>query len=65
VAGDLDGYQKIRHAAGRETIKLSERGRKILSSQNPLVRGFAKAALASVAAIPMLRKRAVHSLLSL
>lgn len=65
VEGDLDGYQKIRHAAGRETIKLSERGRKILSSQNLLVRGFAKAALASVAAIPMLRKRAVHSLLSL
>jgi 2-polyprenyl-6-methoxyphenol hydroxylase-like FAD-dependent oxidoreductase len=63
--GGLDGYDYARHAAGKETITLSERGRRILTSRNPLVRGLAKGALRTVAAVTPLRRRAVHRLLSL
>jgi 2-polyprenyl-6-methoxyphenol hydroxylase-like FAD-dependent oxidoreductase len=62
---DLDGYASARHAAGKETITLSERGRRALTSRDPLVRGLAKGLLRTIAAIPPLRKRAVHRLLSL
>lgn len=63
--GDLDGYDKTRHAAGKQTITLSERGRRALTSRDPLVRGLAKGALRTIAALAPLRRRAVHSLLSL
>jgi 2-polyprenyl-6-methoxyphenol hydroxylase-like FAD-dependent oxidoreductase len=63
--GDLGGYQKVRHAAGKQTIVLSERGRRILTSRNPLVRGLSRAALRTIAAVPPLSKQAVHRLLSL
>jgi 2-polyprenyl-6-methoxyphenol hydroxylase-like FAD-dependent oxidoreductase len=62
---DLDGYQKLRHTAGRETIELSERGRRLPTSQNWLTRRTTKIALRLVAAVPMLRKRAIHNLLRL
>lgn len=65
TAGDVDGYQEARHAAGKQTIVLSERGRRILTSRNPIVRSLARGALRTVAAIPPLSKRAVHRLLSL
>lgn len=65
IEGDLDGYDAVRRAAGRETIALSERGRRILTSRNPLIRGFAKAAMRTVAASPALRRRAVRGLLTL
>lgn len=62
---DLDGYHEARHAAGRETINLSERGRRLLTSRNPLTRSVTRGAMRTVAAIPSLRRRAVRSLLSL
>ena len=63
--GDLDGYDTVRRAAGQETIALSERGRRIVTSPNPLVRNLAMTTLRTIAAIPPLRKRAVTRLLTL
>ena len=63
--GGLDGYHAARHAAGRETIELSERGRRTVSSTNPLVRGFAKTALRTISAVPPLRRRFVRRILTL
>lgn len=65
VESDLDGYHNVRHAAGRETISLSERGRRVLTSPNPLIRSLERAALRTVAAIPPLRQRAIHRLVPL
>jgi 2-polyprenyl-6-methoxyphenol hydroxylase-like FAD-dependent oxidoreductase len=65
IEGGLDGYDNARHTAGRETITLSERGRRILTSRNPLTRSLAKVALRTIAALPVVRERAVHRLLSL
>lgn len=65
VEGDVVGYESARHAAGRETIALSERGRRTVTSRNPLVRGAAVCALRMVAGIPALRRRAVRRLLTL
>lgn len=65
IEGDFDGYEAVRHAAGRETIALSERGRRIVTSSNPLVRGAAIVAVRAVAALPVLRRRAVRGLLTL
>ena len=62
---DVDGYEEARRAAGRETIRLSERGRRMLTSRNSLVRSFARAALGTVAALAPVRRRAIHRLLSL
>lgn len=62
---NVDGYESVRHATGRETIALSERGRRIVTSTNPLVRGMATSALRTIAAIPALRRRAVRGLLAL
>ena len=62
---DLDGYDQVRRAAGRETIALSERGRRIVTSPNPLIRNLAMTALRTIAAIPPLRKRAITRLLTL
>jgi 2-polyprenyl-6-methoxyphenol hydroxylase-like FAD-dependent oxidoreductase len=63
--GDAHGYDAARRAAGRETIRLSERGRRMLTSRNALVRSFARNALRTVAAFAPLRRRAIHRLLSL
>ena len=63
--GDLDGYDTVRRAAGHETSALSERGRRIVTSPNPLIRHLAMTALRTIAAIPPLRKRAITKLLTL
>jgi 2-polyprenyl-6-methoxyphenol hydroxylase-like FAD-dependent oxidoreductase len=63
--GDLDGYDKARRTAGHETITISERGRRIITSPNPLTRHLAITALRTIAAIPPLRKRATRTLLTL
>ena len=65
VDGGLDGYHAARHAAGRETIALSEKGRRAVTSTNPLVRGLAKASLRTLAAVPSLRRRFVRGILTL
>lgn len=65
VEDDLDGYDMARHRAGKESINLSERGRRIVTSSDPLVRVMAKIALRTIAAIAPLRRRAVRRLLSL
>ena len=65
IEGGLDGYHEARHAAGRETIALSERGRRIATSLSPVIRSLAKGALRTIAAIPTVRRRVIHKLLSL
>jgi 2-polyprenyl-6-methoxyphenol hydroxylase-like FAD-dependent oxidoreductase len=65
VDGDLDGYGSARHAAGRDTIALSERGRRTVTSTNPLTRGLMKSALRTIAALPSLRRRFVRGILTL
>ena len=65
VEGDLDGYGGARHAAGRDTIALSERGRRAVTSTNPVTRGLAKGALRTIAAMPSLRRRFVRGILTL
>ncbi|MGQ7848427.1 FAD-dependent oxidoreductase [Granulosicoccus sp. 3-233] len=38
IEGDLEGYGVTRHAAGRDTIKFSERARRAMTTRSPVVR---------------------------
>ncbi len=57
VAGNLAGYTQSRHAAGAETIALSERARRALTSSNPLRRGLVTTLLGVLDKTPPLRRR--------
>ncbi len=63
VDSDLDGYTAARHAEGEQAIGFSERGRKAITSPNPLVRGLVIAALKIIAALPFVQRRVVQTLL--
>lgn len=65
VDGDLEGYEAARHAAGRQTIALSERGRRIVTSPRAVIRGLAKATMRVIAAVPPLERRFVRDVLTL
>ena len=57
ASGNLSGYTQSRHAAGAATIAMSERGRRAVTSANPLRRGVATTLLRVVGKTPALRRR--------
>lgn len=59
-----DGYHAARHAEGARVIRLSERGRRMVNTTNPLRRGFAIRALKLGTAIPALGRAMIRQLAS-
>lgn len=64
VAGTLDAYSDSRHAIGAGVIGGSERARKLITSTNPLARGFVRSALFVASHSSALRRRAARGLIS-
>ena len=59
----LDGYSASRHAVGKETIRTSERARKLVTNPSYLRRVAVAWGLRVIAAIPPLRRRAAQQFL--
>ena len=65
VNNDLEGYSAARHAAGLDTITISERGRKAMTSTNPLMRATITTVMKALSQFGFLRDRAVRNMLDL
>lgn len=61
--GTFEGYSAARHADGAQTIALSEQGRRLLTSSNPLNRPLLSAALKLLARVPALQRRLAETFL--
>ncbi|TNE40469.1 MAG: FAD-dependent monooxygenase [Alphaproteobacteria bacterium] len=61
--GMLDGYDAVRHAAGAKTISGSERARRVMSSENPVVQALFPLVLRTVSHVPALRRRMANTIL--
>lgn len=55
--GTLEGYSAARHKDGAQTIALSERGRRLVTSSHPLNRPLLTVALKLIARVPVLQRR--------
>ena len=64
ATGDTAGYHKARHAAGAHVLAFSERGRRIMQSQNPLTRLAVLAAMRTFGKVPSLGKMALNQLVN-
>ena len=63
VEGGREGYHAARHPEGAETIALSERARRMVSSESALTRSVLMLALRVIGILPPLRRAAVRRLL--
>jgi 2-polyprenyl-6-methoxyphenol hydroxylase-like FAD-dependent oxidoreductase len=63
--GTTDGYNKARHKPGHNTIKLSERARRALTSKHPATRFFVRSLLRLIQHSPLLQRRFVKNALDL
>jgi len=64
IENDLDGYSQLRQEAGAETIALSERMRKTITSPNPLIKLLLILLGYLIKYIPPLERRAAKTFLS-
>ena len=60
---DLTDYSTVRHAAGKEILELTERGRKIVSSKNPFLKGAIRMAFTVIDKSRSLQKRVTNLIL--
>ncbi len=63
IDGTADKYTESRHPVGEETIALSERARKFMTSSNPLVRALVLVGMKSVSTFPSLQRGLVKQML--
>ena len=63
VAGGLEGYHAARHAEGKAALNLSERGRRIATAQNPLLRRSLLAGISLACRIPPIHRAIVRGIL--
>lgn len=63
VSGRLEGYHAARHAEGKAVLQLSERGRRIATAQNPLVRRSLLAGISLASRIPPIHRAIVRGIL--
>ena len=61
--GGLDGYHSTRHTVGRHTIAFSERGRKVVTSNNKLTRLLLVNTLRMITRVPFIRQKMARNFL--